>query len=253
MARAIRSVSIAVGFLQVACKMFKATSTSKLEGHTYCSQSHRLGTIMVCKEDGCEEQYSHWSKAPMRGVDVGDTTYFYTTEELEAKADELPKYDTMQVARVVPFKEVGVLHTFGESYYLLPPEDANTVSLKAYRLLVEALDNEGWAMLTKLTMRDKVHRYAVVPHAGSNVLVAVELGDRRPVPYESGKPIVSDIERQQIRDFLKAAFTEDAYVEADPDALFLLVEEKMEADLQKGLAQAPAAQPAQAVLQRIDK
>ena len=106
-------MSIAVGFLQIACKMFKATSTSQLSGHTFCSEGHRLTSILRCNEDG--QEYAHWSKAPLRGVQVGDQTYTYTTDELKARAAELPKYDSIQVEKVVPFKDVGVLHTFGRA------------------------------------------------------------------------------------------------------------------------------------------
>lgn len=220
---ATRTVAITIGgILRVPVKMYVATQKNGVASHFLCECGTRLKRKLVCPEDG-----ETWQRAPQRGFEIGKGNLVpFTDEDVAAVQDELPTFKTLDVAKVVSLKEVALSYTFGQTYDLVPDTDADETTLNAYRLLVEALDEADWAMLSKLTMSTRAHRYAIVAHQNDEgvKLVAHQLGDRRPLLNTVEAVPVDAKQLDIVRRFLTQRFTDDVSFEDEPSALTVLAQ-----------------------------
>lgn len=245
---AMKSVTLGTGLFTVQVKMYKADANSNLSSKTFCKCApdqavlpkkeafkSKLTTVYRCSTCGFE--CGHWSKAPRRGVVLGDDVYFFTQEELDAI--ELPAYGNMDILKVVPIGRVGIFHAFTGSYYLMPNAEADEPVLRVYRLLVDVLSRNGWAILTKLTMSKKVHRFAVIPDRELNILVALKIGDRRSLPHVVQKAPVDASTASQLESILRPFYTDEARLEADSDALTVLIQGKQNSRMREALGGTP--------------
>lgn len=259
MPRSIRDTSIAIGFVQVPVSVYKAAQDDRLDLKSLCdtcgSPPHQR---IVCESPSCAKElptpedavaavkagqtliegpngtpvaargFQSWYHVPGRGYEWSKGEFVQISkEEMEQAKASAQKFDAITVTKTVDFKKLATEHVLAEPYYLLPPEDANEPTLKAYRLVTEALDQGGMALLSYLTMRDKTHRYAIVADRGRNILMAYEVRDARTVPY-AAKPIaVSEAEKKQVAGILQAQWSDEAKIEAVPDPLMKLLEQKI--------------------------
>jgi non-homologous end joining protein Ku len=259
MPRSIRDTSIAIGFVQVPVSVYKAAQDEKLDLRSLCDscgeaphqrivcETPSCGTELPQPEDAkaaikagqtliegpnglptAARSFQSWYHVPGRGYEwsKGEYVQISKVEIEEAKASAV-KYDAITVSKTVDFKKVAVEHVLGEPYYLLPPEGANEATLKAYRLVTEALDSGGMALLSYLTMRDKTHRYAIVADQSRNILMAYEIRDARQLPYTAKAVAVNASERQQAEGILKGQWSDQAHIDAAPDPLLALLERKV--------------------------
>lgn len=259
MPRSIRDTSIAIGFVQVPVSVFKAAQDESLDLKSLCDacgspphqrivcESPECGTELPNPEDAiaavgagktlipgpngtpvAARGFQSWYHVPGRGYEwmKGEYVQISKAEIEEAKASA-QKYDAITVAKTVDFKKVATGHVLGEPYYLLPPEGANEATLKAYRLVTEALDSGGMALLSYLTMRDRTHRYAIVADTGRNILMAYEIKDARALPYAAKAVPVNAGERAQAEGILKGQWSDEAHIEAAPDPVLQLLERKV--------------------------
>ncbi len=259
MPRSIRDTSIAIGFVQVPVSVYKAAQDEKLDLRSLCdtcgSAPHQR---IVCETPACGMElaqpedaiaavkagqtliegpngtpvaargFQSWYHVPGRGYEWSKGEYVQiSNQEVEEAKASAQRYDAITVAKTVEFKKVAVEHVLGEPYYLLPPEGANEATLKAYRLVTEALDTAGMALLCYLTMRDKTHRYAVVADRVKNVLMAYEVRDARALPYTAKAVAVNAAERTQAEGILRGQWSDEAHIEAAPDPLMALLERKV--------------------------
>jgi non-homologous end joining protein Ku len=259
MPRSIRDTSIAIGFVQVPVSVYKAAQDEKLDLRSLCDtcgeaphqrivcETPACGTELLQPEDAkaaikagqtliegatglptAARSFQSWYHVPGRGYEWSKGEYVQISKvEIEDAKASAQKYDAITVSKTVDFKKVAVEHVLGEPYYLLPPEGANEATLKAYRLVTEALDSGGMALLCYLTMREKTHRYAVVADQGKNILMAYEIRDARALPYTAKAVAVSAAEKKQAEGILAGQWSDEAHIDAAPDPLLALLERKV--------------------------
>lgn len=230
--RAVADTTLAVGIFQVPVKMFKASATDSLNLKSVCE----CGTVPKMRIDcpNCQAQYSSWYAVPNRMYKSGDTEIVLTKEEMANLPIE--KIDVLKVIRIVDFKKVGVYYALGSCYFILPPEDASVETLKAYSVIVKALDQKGWAMLTHFTMRHKTYRFAVISDSEQMTLMAYKLQFKRTLPYEIHGVEASELEANQVSSLLEVAYEDRVELEEEENPLLDLIERKLESVVGSGVS-----------------
>ncbi|TET92002.1 MAG: hypothetical protein E3J35_00650 [Methanomassiliicoccales archaeon] len=227
--RALREINVSIGFVQVPMQMFKASQTDGLDLKTACECGEQPKMRIVCPNAECGKEYSSWFGVPNRAYEYAKgERIILTQEEMEKARSEAKSYDTIQILKVVDFKKLAIHYCFDDTYYLLPSEDCNEITKKAYGVLVKALDCEGWALLSKATLRNKTHRIAIISDSDMNILIGYRIEDRREIPFEIPHTDITDMEYDQLQTVLKSALTDDAKIEAEPDPLLKLIEDKVD-------------------------
>lgn len=259
MPRSIRDTSIAIGFVQVPVSVYKAAQDDMLDLRSLCDgcgepphqrivcespscgtplespdaakEAVKAGRTLIEGENGlpvAARGFQSWYHVPGRGYEWMKGEYVEVSkDEIEQAKASAQRYDAITVAKTVEFKKVATEHILGEPYYLLPPEGANEATLKAYRLVTEALDSGGMALLSYLTMRDRTHRYAIVADRQRNILMAYEIRDARALPYAAKAVPVNAAEKAQAEGILKGQWSDEAHIDAPPDPLMALIERKV--------------------------
>ena len=258
MPRSIKETSITIGFVQVPVALFKAGQDDTLDLKSLCECGHPPQQFIVCKNPGCgtkaftdqdvrddigngqvvlqgpdgafaARRYASWQATPKRGYEWTKGKYVELTADEMKAARSSVKYDTFEVVKTADFKDVATRYVLGDPLYVLPPEDGNTVTKKAYSLVTEALDQKGMALLAKLTVREKSYRYAIVADKAANVMMAYVLSERRPLPYTPEKQSVTAAETGQVQGILQGVYSTDALMDPLPDPLLDLLQEKIAA------------------------
>ena len=230
-------VAIGIGLVQLRAKLYKATVDegsslrSKVKSLCVCGTAPKQR--IVCP--ACDAEYTSYAKVPQRGFEYAKGQFVtLPTEEWES-AGKVESSKALGVEKVVDFKTLATRFVLSDPHYLVPDNDGLPVDLKLFRLLVEALDTEGWALLARAALRGYPKRVALIADAKENVLMAYIIEDRRPVPYAATPAPVTDIERGQLRQLLGASKTDDLAFEAEKDGKLALIESKLDAMLNAGL------------------
>ncbi len=82
----------------------------------------------------------------------------FLVEDEEIKKIEPASKDTMEIVEFVRLSEIDPLY-FDSSYYAIPEEAGQ----KAYLLLTKAMEEEGYAAIAKLTMRQREYTVVMRP------------------------------------------------------------------------------------------
>ena len=131
-----------------------------------------------------------------------------TDEDLESL--DLESLHTVDVVSFAPYEQIDPLY-FDKAYYVVPEESG----VKAYRLMMEALEDEGLVGIAKVAIRDREHLSALRPADGMIVLETMHWPEEiREASYDelSKRPRVQDSERKMARQLIQQ-LTEDF----DPD------------------------------------
>lgn len=252
--RSVKQANIVIGFVQVPINLYKAAKPDKLNLKSLCEcgkapKMHILCQTKECGEivsrekvpadvpvihDGSEtvlvpKRYSSWFGVPDRGYEYAKGEYItLSKEELESVAESRKKYDSLTVVKMVDFKRLSMRYALEDAYFGLPPEDANEAAVKAYSLIVETLDQRGTAMLSYLSIRDKVHRVVILADRDQGILMVYKLTERRDLPYTPSRAEVNEGEKAQIAQILDAVKDEDVTLDPPEDPIFDLIKEKVE-------------------------
>ncbi len=226
--KALRKIPVSIGFVQIPeLELFHAKTTDKLDLKSLCSCGSRPKMRIACPD--CQEEYTSWQKVPNRGYPISKSEFvIFSQEELESVRNNARKYETIEIEKVVDFKKLAVRYCFGDMYYLLPSSDANQITMKAYWLILSALDKEGWALLSKITLRNKVHRIALISDRAMGIIVGYKLSDRRDLPYEVARMDATEKEYEGLSSILRSAFSDDVEYPAEPDPLLAEIEKRLE-------------------------
>lgn len=241
-----QEVAIGIGLVQFRAKMFKAT---KDEG---ASLGNKVKSLCVCGTapkqrivcPTCAAEYSGWSTVPLRGFEVAKDEYVTVPTKEWESAGKVEGSKALGIEKVVDFKTLATQFVLSEPYYLLPDEQGLPVDLKLFRLLVEALDAEGWALLTHAALRGFPRRLALIADRMENALVAYTVQDKNAAPYTAPTVPVSDMERQQLTSMLKGAMTTDLSFPGADDGKLRLMSAKVEEYVAKTLGGTTAGEPA---------
>ena len=119
----------------------------------------------------------------------------------DMEAIDLQSLKTIDVMTFAPFEQVDPIY-FDKTYYVVPDES----SIKAYRLMAEALEDEGLVGVAKVAMREREHLCAL--RVADNMLVMETMHwpeEIREAKFaELGKrPKVQDRERKMARQLIR--------------------------------------------------
>ncbi len=244
MAKSVRKTTISFGMISIPVELFKVQNNTAVKLKRLCTCGAAPKAEIAC--GACGETYgAWWGNVPNRGYEVSKGQYLVITDdEVKQAESSVIKYKEMTLDRVVDFKKLATKYVVSPAYYVLPPKDAPEAVKKAYALLVEALDQKGWAILTRLSVRN-AKRLALISDAGRNILIAAEIEDAREVPYTPEHALVTDEERKLVTQLLNSSKDDEATFEADVDPIRELVDAKVGGEATVLIEKvAPQAKPA---------
>jgi DNA end-binding protein Ku len=244
MARSIWSGAISFGLVNVPVKLFTAVRKKDVRFHQlHEKDGARIQQKRVCSLDGEEVPYEEIAK----GYEIGKGQYvMIDPEELDALDPEATH--TIDIEDFVELDQIDPLF-YDSSYYLVPDERGG----KAYRLLLEAMQEANRVGIATVVMRTKQYLVAVRPLGNALVMSTMNFADEV-VPQEdleglpTGRTKVSDRELKmanQLIDSLAGDFDPEKYKDTYREQVLDLIEKKAEG--QEIVAPAAPERPAPVV------
>ena len=222
MARAIWSGAISFGLVNIPVKLFSAVSRKRVRG------------------DGEEVPYEQIVK----GYEIGPDRYVtITPEELESL--EPQKTRTIDIEDFVDQEGIDPMF-YDHPYYLAP----DTGAAKAYRLLVDAMEQSGKVAIARVVLRSKEHLVAIRPREGVLAMETMLFADEVVAPESldelaaDGEVKTSDRElamAKQLIESLTSEFEPEKYRDEYRDRVLDLIERKAQGETV--VIEAPAEEP----------
>jgi DNA end-binding protein Ku len=168
MARAIWSGAISFGLVNVPVKLYSATSPKSVRFHQISSKTGaRIKQKRVDSSTGEEVPYDEIVK----GYEITPDRYvLITSEELDAFDPKATK--TVDIEEFVDLSEIDPIF-YDHSYYLAPTAGG----AKAYRLLLDAMEQAGKVGIGKVVLRTKQQLCALRPTGNVLTLSTMLFGD----------------------------------------------------------------------------
>jgi DNA end-binding protein Ku len=183
--RALWSGSLSFGLVNVPVQMFSAARDLDYHFH----QLHEKDKVRVEQRRFCAKENTEvsWEEIA-HGYDLDGKQVVLTDEELGAVQPR--KTRTIDIEAFVDLADVDPIY-FDHPYYLSPAGDSEG-TLRAYRLLVEAMGRSERVALGRLVMRNKEYLVAVRVREGALSLTTMlfhdEVRPAREVPTGGKKP-----------------------------------------------------------------
>ena len=156
MARAIWSGAISFGLVNIPVKLFSAVSRKTVRFHQIDSKSGARIKQQRVNQDGEEVKYEDIVK----GYEISPERYvMIAPEELESL--EPQKTRTIDIEAFVDLEQIDPIY-YDHPYYLAPDKGAE----KAYKLLVDAMDEASKVAVARVVIRSKESLVALRPRAG---------------------------------------------------------------------------------------
>jgi DNA end-binding protein Ku len=154
MATSVWKGFLTFGLLSIPIRLFSAARSERIslnQLHSVCNS--RIKMPLFCPT--CDRKVER--NEIVKGYEYEDDQYLlFTPEELDNIEPESGR--TMEIQEFVKLDEVDPLY-FESSYYVTPEDEGK----KAYRLLLEALQQSGYAAIAKLTMHQREHVVIIRP------------------------------------------------------------------------------------------
>jgi DNA end-binding protein Ku len=168
MARAIWSGAISFGLVNVPVKLYSATSPKTVRFHQLSSKTGvRIRQKRVDPSTDEEVPYEDIVK----GYEITPERYvMIEPEELEALDPKATK--TVDIESFVDLAEIDPIY-YDHTYYLAP----SAGGAKAYKLLLEAMEEEGKVGIGRVVLRSKQQLAALRPGDGVLMLTTMLWGD----------------------------------------------------------------------------
>jgi DNA end-binding protein Ku len=183
----------------------------------------------------------------VKGYEIGPDRYVtISPEELESL--EPQKTRTIDIEDFVDLEQIDPIY-YDHPYYLAP----DTGAVKAYRLLVDAMEESGKVAVARVVLRSKEHLVAIRPRDGALAMETMLFSDEV-IPAESleelaaadGDVKTSDREltmAQQLIDSLSSEFDPEKYRDEYRDRVLDLIERKAQGETI--VIEEPEAEPQQ--------
>ena len=241
MPRAIWSGAISFGLVNIPVKLYSAVSRKTVRFHQIDSESGGRVRQKRVGPDGDEVAYEQIVK----GYEIGPDRYVtITPEELESL--EPQKTRTIDIEDFVDLEDIDPMF-YDHPYYLAP----DTGAAKAYRLLVDAMEDSGKVAIARVVLRSKEHLVAIRPRSGVLALETMLFSDEV-IPPDSldelagdGEVATSDRElkmAKQLIDSLTSEFEPEKYRDEYRERVLELIERKAQGETV--VIEAPAEEPA---------
>jgi DNA end-binding protein Ku len=167
MPRAIWSGAISFGLVNIPVKLYSAVSKKTVRFHQIDAESGGRVRQKRVGPDGEEIAYEQIVK----GYEIGPDRYVtITPEELEAL--EPQKTRTIDIEDFVDLEQIDPIY-YDHPYYLAPDTGAS----KAYRLLVDAMEDSGKVAVARVVLRSKEHLVAIRPRDGALAMETMLFAD----------------------------------------------------------------------------
>ena len=171
--------SLSFGLVNVPVALVPATKDLDVHFHQLHDKTHaRLEIQRVCSKEDKEVPYDEIG----HGYDCDGRQVNLTDEELEAVQPE--KTRTIDIEEFVDVCDIDPVF-FDRSYFLIP-DDTGEGPARAYRLLVEAMSDEGRAAIGRFVLRTKERLAAIRVRDGllqvSTMRFADEVRDPKDLP-----------------------------------------------------------------------
>jgi DNA end-binding protein Ku len=167
MPRAIWSGAISFGLVNIPVKLYSAVSRKTVRFHQIDAESGGRVRQKRVGPDGEEIAYEQIVK----GYEIGPDRYVtITPEELEAL--EPQKTRTIDIEDFVDLEQIDPIY-YDHPYYLAP----DTGAAKAYRLLVDAMEDSGKVAVARVVLRSKEHLVAIRPRDGALAMETMLFAD----------------------------------------------------------------------------
>jgi DNA end-binding protein Ku len=167
MPRAIWSGAISFGLVNIPVKLYSAVSKKTVRFHQIDAESGGRVRQKRVGPDGEEIPYEQIIK----GYEIGPDRYVtITPEELEAL--EPQKTRTIDIEDFVDLEQIDPIY-YDHPYYLAP----DTGAAKAYRLLVDAMEDSGKVAVARVVLRSKEHLVAIRPRDGALAMETMLFSD----------------------------------------------------------------------------
>jgi DNA end-binding protein Ku len=240
MPRAIWSGAISFGLVNIPVKLFSAVSRKTVRFHQIDAESGARVRQKRVGADGEEVPYEQIVK----GYEIGPDRYVtITPEELEALEPQRTR--TIDIEDFVELDDIDPMF-YDHPYYLAPDTGAG----KAYRLLVDAMEDSGKVAIARVVLRSKEHLVAIRPRDGVLALETMLFADEV-IPPDSLDELAADGEVQtsdreltmakQLIDSLTSEFEPEKYRDEYRERVLELIERKAQGETV--VIEAPAEEP----------
>jgi DNA end-binding protein Ku len=242
MARAIWSGAISFGLVNIPVKLYSAVSKKTVRFHQIDAESgQRIRQQRINPATGDEIPYEQIVK----GYEIGPDRYVtISPDELEAL--EPQKTRTIDIEDFVELDEIDPIY-YDHPYYLAPDTGAG----KAYRLLLDAMQDAGKVAIARVVIRSKENLVAIRPHDGVLTMETMLFADEVISPDSldemaatDGDVVTSDRELEmakQLIDSLSSDFEPDKYHDEYRERVLELIERKAQGETV--VVEAPAEEP----------
>ena len=241
MPRAIWSGAISFGLVNIPVKLYSAVSRKTVRFHQIDAESGARVRQKRVGGDGEEVAYEQIVK----GYEIGPDRYVtITPEELESL--EPQKTRTIDIEDFVDLEDIDPMF-YDHPYYLAP----DTGAAKAYRLLVDAMEDSGKVAVARVVLRSKEHLVAIRPRSGvlamETMLFADEVISPDSLDELSGDGEVATSDRElamakQLIESLTSEFEPEKYRDEYRERVLDLIERKAQGETV--VVEAPAEEPA---------
>jgi DNA end-binding protein Ku len=230
MPRAIWSGAISFGLVNIPVKLYSAVSKKTVRFHQIDAESGGRVRQKRVGPDGEEIPYEQIVK----GYEIGPDRYVtISPEELEAL--EPQKTRTIDIEDFVDLEQIDPIY-YDHPYYLAP----DTGAAKAYRLLVDAMEDSGKVAVARVVLRSKEHLVAIRPRDGALAMETMLFADEVISPESLEELAAGDGEIQtsdrelamanQLIDSLASDFEPEKYRDEYRERVLDLIERKAQGE-----------------------
>jgi DNA end-binding protein Ku len=239
MARRLWRGSLSFGLVNVPVALMSAVRDTDVRFHQIDEETGtRLSVQRVCKQENKPIDYDEVASGYPRSD--GEGYVMLTDDELAAAAPE--KTRTIDISEFVPLEQIDPIY-FDHPYFLVPVGEGDG-PLRAYKLLVEAMEGSDRAAIGRFVLRTKEYLVALRVREGLLSLVTMRFHDEiRPtkdldLPGKKDQPAKKELDHAvKLIEQLSTDWDPDRYADCHNERLEKLVKQK-----QKGKTiKAPAA------------
>jgi DNA end-binding protein Ku len=245
MPRSLWRGSLSFGLVNVPVALVSAVRDLDVHFNQLHETTHaRVEVHRVCTEDGEEVPFEEIG----RGYDLDGTQVVLTDDELAAAQPE--KTRTIDISEFVDVEAIDPVF-FASSYFLVPQGEGEGAA-RAYRLLVEAMEDCGRAALGQFVLRTREHVVAIRVRDGllqlTTMVFADEVRPTKDIPLPAKKDAPSKDELAgavALVEELSQDFDPARYEDRHRERLLAIIERKRKGETVQAPAEpeAPKAVP----------
>ena len=229
MPRAIWSGAISFGLVNIPVKLYSAVSKKTVRFNQIDAESGERIRQQRVNSEGEEVPYEQIVK----GYEIAPDRYVtISPDELESL--EPQKTRTIDIEDFVELDQIDPIF-YDHPYYLVP----DTGAAKAYKLLLDAMEDAGRVGIARVVLRSKENLVALRPHHGVITMETMLFADEVISPDSFDEvPVDGDVKStkrelqmaKQLIDSLVADFEPDKYRDEYRDRVLDLIERKAQGE-----------------------